>query len=107
MLQWVASRGVVSADELDHGLARLPPWQALKGIDFAAARLAEAIARAERILVVADYDADGATACAVAVIALIGIVTTAVALVLVPLASLAVWGLGAFPTQSMERTKSR
>jgi len=61
-----ASRGVVSADELDHGLARLPPWQEMKGIDAAAARLAEAIDRGERILVVADYDADGATACAVA-----------------------------------------
>ena len=39
----------------------------MKGIDAAAARLADAIARRERIVIVADYDADGATACAVAV----------------------------------------
>ena len=39
----------------------------MKGIDAAATRLADAIARREKILIVADYDADGATACAVAV----------------------------------------
>ncbi len=61
-----ASRGVVSAHELDHGLTRLPSWNTLKGIDSAVARLAAAIAHGERVLVVADYDADGATACAVA-----------------------------------------
>ena len=62
-----AARGVGGADELDTDLARLPPFSQLKGIDAAAARLADAIARGERILVIADYDADGATACAVAV----------------------------------------
>ena len=45
----------------------MPPFSQLKGIDLAAARLADAIARGERILVIADYDADGATACALAV----------------------------------------
>ncbi len=44
----------------------LPPSQ-LKGIDTAIALLAEAIARDARILVVGDFDCDGATACAVAV----------------------------------------
>lgn len=44
----------------------LPPSQ-LKGIDTAVALLAEAIARDARILVVGDFDCDGATACAVGV----------------------------------------
>lgn len=44
----------------------LPPSQ-LKGIDAATALLAAAIARDARILVVGDFDCDGATACAVAV----------------------------------------
>ena len=48
-----------------------------------------------------------ATACAVAAIAVIGVVVTAVALVLWPVALLAVWGLNALPVQGMERTKSR
>ena len=38
----------------------------MKGIDDAATRLADAIAAREKIVIVADYDADGATACAVA-----------------------------------------
>jgi single-stranded-DNA-specific exonuclease len=62
-----AARGVVTADELDIDLARLPPFALMKGIGDAATRLADAIERRERILVIADYDADGATACAVAV----------------------------------------
>ena len=60
-----AARGVTAADELDADLARLPPFAAMKGIDAASARLADAIERGEKILIVADYDADGATACAV------------------------------------------
>ncbi len=62
-----AARGIAARDELDTDLASLPPFASMKGIDAAAARLADAIARRERILIVADYDADGATACAVAV----------------------------------------
>ena len=62
-----ASRGVVAADELVADLGRMPPFALLKGIDAAAARLADAIARREKIVIVADYDADGATACAVGV----------------------------------------
>ncbi len=63
-----AARGVRSPAELDVGLAGLPPYAALRGIDDAAAeRLRQAIAGRERILIVADYDADGATACAVGV----------------------------------------
>jgi single-stranded-DNA-specific exonuclease len=67
MARIYASRGVLSTSELDYGLARLPPWDALKGIDASVARLVQAIVRGERVLVVADYDADGATACAVAI----------------------------------------
>jgi single-stranded-DNA-specific exonuclease len=62
-----AARGIASAAELDHDLALLPSWRSLKGIEDAAARLADAIERKERLLIVADYDADGATACAVGV----------------------------------------
>jgi len=60
-----AARGIVSTAELDHTLGALPGFDRLKGIDAAAERLARAIAQRERILIVADYDADGATACAV------------------------------------------
>jgi len=62
-----AARGVRSLAELDLDFAGLPSWTALKGIDAASVRLAEAIERHERVLIVADYDADGATACAVGV----------------------------------------
>ena len=65
MARVFAARGIASATELDNDLAGLPPWQLLKGINAAAERLAVAIERGERMLIVADYDADGATACAV------------------------------------------
>ena len=61
-----AARGVRSADELDDGLARLLPPTALMGAMAAATLLADAIAARARICIVADYDCDGATACAVA-----------------------------------------
>ncbi|WP_295547472.1 single-stranded-DNA-specific exonuclease RecJ [uncultured Pseudacidovorax sp.] len=61
-----AARGVASADELDDGLARLLPPAGLRGADAAARLLADAISADHRICVVADYDCDGATACAVA-----------------------------------------
>jgi len=48
-----------------------------------------------------------ATACAVLAIAVIGVVATAAALVLLPVAFVAVWGLGAFPVRGLERGKSR
>ncbi|EJE53278.1 single-stranded DNA-specific exonuclease, partial [Acidovorax sp. CF316] len=62
-----AARGVRDKDELDDGLARLLPPAGLKGIGDAARLLADAMARDLRLCVVADYDCDGATACAVAV----------------------------------------
>ena len=60
-----AARGVSTQDDLDEGLARLLPPAGLKGAHEAAALLADAIAAGERICIVADYDCDGATACAV------------------------------------------
>jgi len=62
----LAARGVRSADELDTSAARLLPPDGLAGAPAAARLLADAIDASERICVVADYDCDGATACAVA-----------------------------------------
>ncbi len=62
-----AARGVLGKDELDDGLARLLPPDTLRGTREAAVLLADAIAADQRMCIVADYDCDGATACAVAV----------------------------------------
>jgi single-stranded-DNA-specific exonuclease len=62
-----AARGVTQPGELNEGLARLLPPAGLKGAAAAAALLADAIAADRRICIVADYDCDGATACAVAI----------------------------------------
>ena len=69
-----AGRGISSAEQLDDSLARLIAPGELAGAADAARRLADAIARRQRIVVVADYDCDGATACAVALrgLALLG-----------------------------------
>jgi single-stranded-DNA-specific exonuclease len=61
-----AARGMATADELDDSLARLLPPTSLKNFDAAAVLLANALENNLRICVVADYDCDGATACAVA-----------------------------------------
>ncbi|MBX3637246.1 MAG: single-stranded-DNA-specific exonuclease RecJ [Rubrivivax sp.] len=70
----LAARGVRAADELDDAPSRLLPPQQLKGAAAAGALLADAVAARRRICVVADYDCDGATACAVALrgLALLG-----------------------------------
>ncbi|KGM39512.1 single-stranded DNA exonuclease [Aquabacterium sp. NJ1] len=60
-----ASRGIRTADELDDSPARLLAPQDLKGATQAASLLADAITQGQRICIVADYDCDGATACAV------------------------------------------
>ena len=62
-----AARGVNGPDELDDALAKLLPPATLLGVDRAAALLADAIAQNLKLCIVADYDCDGATACAVAV----------------------------------------
>ena len=66
LAQLYAARGVNAADELDDGLARLLPPVSLHGVQQAAQLLADAMAAGKKICVVADYDCDGATACAVA-----------------------------------------
>ena len=60
-----AARGVRAPEELDDGLARLLPPEGLKGIAEAATLLADMLQQGKRICIVADYDCDGATACAV------------------------------------------
>jgi single-stranded-DNA-specific exonuclease len=61
-----AARGVLGKDELDDGLARLLPPTGMKGLPEAASLLADHIAAGKKMCIVADYDCDGATACAVA-----------------------------------------
>ncbi len=65
-----AARNVTSAAQLQHGLALLPPLTQLKGIDAAVALLVDVLAQQQRILIVGDFDADGATSTALAVRAL-------------------------------------
>ncbi len=60
-----ASRGVKHPGELEADLARLLPATLLLHADRAARFLADAIAADRRLCIVADYDCDGATACAV------------------------------------------
>lgn len=67
LAQLYAARGVCSPDELDEAPARLLAPSGLRGIDTAVQLLADAIARQKRLCIVADYDCDGATACAVGV----------------------------------------
>jgi single-stranded-DNA-specific exonuclease len=62
-----AARGVTGTEELDDALAKLLPPSSMLGLPEAAKLLAEAIASNKRLCIVADYDCDGATACAVAV----------------------------------------
>jgi single-stranded-DNA-specific exonuclease len=61
------SRGVRSSEELDSGLQHLLPWQSLKGIDAAVELLCIALDQQQRILVIGDYDVDGATSTALVV----------------------------------------
>ncbi|MBA2352242.1 MAG: single-stranded-DNA-specific exonuclease RecJ [Burkholderiales bacterium] len=65
-----AARGVSRREQLAHELSSLIPPAGMKGANAMARLLADAIATRKRILILADYDADGATACAVAVRAL-------------------------------------
>lgn len=67
MRQLYASRGVSSVDALSHRLGDLLPPDSLTNNQKMAGLLADAITQKKRILVVGDYDADGATASAVAV----------------------------------------
>ena len=62
-----AARGITRADDLDDDLRRLLPPSTLQGAQAAAVLLADAMAADKRLCIVADYDCDGATACAVGV----------------------------------------
>ena len=65
-----AARGVQNATELEKGLARLLPTHLLKGMDKAVELLAQALEQRQRILIVGDFDADGATASCVGLLGL-------------------------------------
>ena len=69
----LAARGVRSADELDDGLQHLLPPHALQGAQAAGVLIADAIEAGRRICIVADYDCDGATACALAIRGLVAL----------------------------------
>ena len=65
-----AARGIENREQLDYSLKSLLPPTQLKGVHEAAQILADAIEAGARMLIVADYDCDGATACAVGIRAL-------------------------------------
>ncbi len=65
-----ATRGITSESQLDKQLQTLLPFQSLKGIDVACKRLEQAFRNQERILIIGDFDADGATSTALGVSAL-------------------------------------
>lgn len=65
--QVYANRGIRHPDELVLNLNQLIPPHSLKGIQEAADLLADAIEGEGRVLIVGDFDADGATSCAMAV----------------------------------------
>ncbi len=70
LAQLYAARGVVDKSEVQSEFTGLIPPERLLHADRAAALLADAIETKQRLLIVADYDCDGATACAVGVRAL-------------------------------------
>ncbi len=65
-----AARGVTSPAELDYSLPALLPYHSMKGVDAAVREIARSVMAGERILVVGDFDCDGATSSALAVLAL-------------------------------------
>jgi single-stranded-DNA-specific exonuclease len=65
-----ASRGIHHASELSLQINQLIPPNDLKGCQEAAQYLAQALAENRKIVIVADYDCDGATACAVGILGL-------------------------------------
>lgn len=66
----LAARNITSMGELDYSLSHLLPYISLGGVTDAAILIADCMEADGRLLIVADYDADGATACALAVRAL-------------------------------------
>lgn len=62
-----AARGIASPQDVEHRLARLLSPQPLAGLDAACTLLERALRERQRIVIVGDFDADGATGTAVAV----------------------------------------
>lgn len=62
-----AARGIEHPQQLETELSKLIPFTQLKNISQTAALLANAIIGKKRLLIIADYDSDGATACAVGI----------------------------------------
>jgi single-stranded-DNA-specific exonuclease len=62
-----AARNIQSGDELDYSLASLLPFNTLSGIDAAVLLLKDILEKKKRVLIVADFDADGATSCALVI----------------------------------------
>ncbi|AOF82281.1 single-stranded-DNA-specific exonuclease RecJ [Methyloversatilis sp. RAC08] len=65
-----AARGVQDRSQIDYSLNALLPPDSMRGLADAAVMLADAIEADARLLIVADYDCDGATACAIGIRAL-------------------------------------
>ena len=72
LLRVYSQRGVSRLEEVQSGLADLAPPDLLKGLDEAVELLVEALRGQWKVLLVGDYDADGATSCAIALDALHG-----------------------------------
>ncbi|MFW0766949.1 single-stranded-DNA-specific exonuclease RecJ [Trabulsiella odontotermitis] len=64
------SRGVKSADDLERSVKGMLPWQQLSGVEKAVEILYNAFREGVRIMVVGDFDADGATSTALSVLAM-------------------------------------
>jgi len=74
LLDWLyRGRGVTESAELDYGLAGIESPYTLKGIEQAATLLADSIESGDRLLIISDYDCDGATGCAIGVEGLRGL----------------------------------
>ncbi|KTD60965.1 single-stranded-DNA-specific exonuclease RecJ [Legionella shakespearei] len=65
-----ATRGITHESQLDKQLQTLLPFTSLKGINDACVRLEVALREQQRILIIGDFDADGATSTALAISAL-------------------------------------
>lgn len=65
-----ASRGVKSPDDLERGLKGMLHWRTLTGVEKAVEMLHDAFEKNLRIMVVGDFDADGATSTALSVLSL-------------------------------------
>lgn len=64
------ARGITQPALLEHEFSALLPYSALKGIDKATTRIEQALRAQEHIMIIGDFDADGATSTALAVSAL-------------------------------------